>query len=63
MKRMLVHGETFLSVKWMRSVIPVPPTTNPAITSARTHVFLAAMKTAPENAVPPRAISRQNPTL
>ena len=63
MKRMLVHGATALSVRWTKSVVPIPPTTNPVMMSARTQVFLATMDTAPENAEPPKAIRRQNPIL
>ena len=59
MKRMVVHGLTFVSVAWSRRVIPVPPMTKHAMTDARTHALRATMNTAPANAEPPSAISRQ----
>src|ERR1700677_2152157 len=63
MKRMLVQGLTFESVRWTSRVVPIPPTTNPEMTSALTQRLRDARTTVPENAAPPRAISRQNATL
>ena len=63
MKRMVVHGVTFLSVRWSSRVIPVPPMTKHVMTAARIHVLLATRHTVPANDVPPRAISRQYPML